>query len=347
MESTTQILPQNRRTTWDILLDNALYCIIALLIAIIIIMDSSFFNIRNFTTILSQSATRIIFAIGIGGIIVLGGTDLSLGRSVGLAAVFSASLLQNPTYARRVFDPEVVPLLPVVVVLIMTMILLAFFSTLQGVVVAKLGVAPFIASLGFQLIIYGVCSLYFNGPCNANSISGLAPTFSRFAQGKIVLTKNFSISYLMIYAAIVVAVMSFVWYKTVLGRYMFAIGGNRESAKVCGVPVVISMLLVYAIAGALYGFGGMLEAARAGSAVNSTGIGYEMDAIAACVAGGVSMRGGTGSILGIVLGVIIFQIISYGLIYVGISPDMQYVIKGAIILVAVIIDSRKSVRNSA
>lgn len=325
----------------DFLMNNALYVIIALLLIVIIAMDPTFLNVRNFTTILSQSSTRIILACGIGGIIVLGGTDLSLGRSVGLAAVVSASLLQDPTYARRVFSPDVLPLLPVLLVLVITVILMMCLSGLQGFVVAKLGVAPFIASLGFQLVIYGICSLYFNGPCNANSISGLDPSFSKFAQGKIHIFGNFSISYLIIYAVLVVLAVSYIWYKSVLGRNMFAIGGNRAAAKVCGVNVVVSMILIYMLAGALYAFGGMLEAARAGSAVNSTGLSYEMDAIAACVVGGVSMKGGTGSVPGIVLGVIIFQIISYGLIYVGVSPDMQYVIKGLIILIAVIIDTRK------
>ena len=330
-----------QKSVKDFLMNNALYVIIALLLIAIIAMDPTLLNVRNFTTILSQSSTRIILACGIGGIIVLGGTDLSLGRSVGLAAVVSSSLLQDPDYARRVFPPDVVPLLPVFLVLILTMIMMMCFSAAQGFVVAKLGVAPFIASLGFQLVIYGICSLYFNGPCNANSISGLDESFSHFAQGKIEIFGNFSISYLIIYAAIVVLFVSYIWYKSVLGRNMFAIGGNKAAAKVCGVNVVLSMILVYMLAGALYGVGGMLEAARAGSAVNSTGLSYEMDAIAACVVGGVSMKGDTGSVPGIVLGVIIFQIISYGLIYVGVSPDMQYVIKGLIILIAVILDTRK------
>lgn len=128
---------------------------------------------------------------------------------------------------------------------------------------------------------------------------------------------------------------------------MFAIGGNREAAKVCGVNVKRTMIIVYVIAGILYAFGGVLEAGRTGSANSTMGTDYAMDAIAACVVGGISMKGGIGTLPGVVVGVIIFQIISYGLIYVGVSPDLQYVVKGMIIIVAVVLDNRKTMRKAA
>ena len=127
---------------------------------------------------------------------------------------------------------------------------------------------------------------------------------------------------------------------------MFAIEGNKEAAKVCGVNVKKTMILIYIIAGVLYAFGGVLEAGRTGSANSTMGADYAMDAIAACVVGGVSMKGGTGTLPGVVIGVIIFQIISYGLIYVGVSPDLQYVVKGLIIVVAVVLDNRKTMRKA-
>ena len=128
---------------------------------------------------------------------------------------------------------------------------------------------------------------------------------------------------------------------------MFAIGGNREAAKVCGVNVKRTMIIVYVIAGILYAFGGVLEAGRTGSANSTMGTDYAMDAIAACVVGGISMKGGIGTLPGVVVGVIIFQIISYRLIYVGVSPDLQYVVKGMIIIVAVVLDNRKTMRKAA
>lgn len=132
-----------------------------------------------------------------------------------------------------------------------------------------------------------------------------------------------------------------------ISTHMFAIGGNREAAKICGVNVKRTIIIVYIIAGLLYAFGGVLEAGRTGSANSTMGADYAMDAIAACVVGGVSMKGGTGTLPGVVIGVIIFQIISYGLIYIGVSPDLQYVVKGLIIIVAVVLDNQKSLRKAA
>lgn len=154
-------------------------------------------------------------------------------------------------------------------------------------------------------------------------------------------------SYLMFYALMVVVIMWVIWNRTTLGKNMFAIGGNKEAAKVCGVNVKRTIVAIYVIAGLLYAFGGVLEAGRTGSANSTMGADYAMDAIAACVVGGVSMKGGIGTLPGVVVGVIIFQIITYGLIYVGVSPDLQYVVKGMIIIVAVIIDNRKALRKAA
>ena len=155
------------------------------------------------------------------------------------------------------------------------------------------------------------------------------------------------VSYLMFYAIAVVIIMWVVWNRTTLGKNMFAIGGNREAAKVCGVNVKRTIIIVYVIAGILYAFGGVLEAGRTGSANSTMGADYAMDAIAACVVGGVSMKGGTGTLPGVVVGVIIFQIITYGLIYIGVSPDLQYVVKGLIIIIAVVLDNQKSLRKAA
>ena len=216
----------------------------------------------------------------------------------------------------------------------------------HGFIVAHWGVAPFVASLGVQLISYGLCLQYFNTVCNSNPLSGFTKTYSKFCQGTIRIG-NISLSYLMFYAIAVVAVMWVIWNRTTLGKNMFAIGGNREAAKVCGVNVKRTIIIVYIIAGLLYAFGGVLEAGRTGSANSTMGADYAMNAIAACVVGGVSMKGGTGTLPGVVIGVIIFQIISYGLIYIGVSPDLQYVVKGLIIIVAVVLDNQKSLRKAA
>ena len=135
--------------------------------------------------------------------------------------------------------------------------------------------------------------------------------------------------------------MWILWNKTKFGKNLFAVGGNPEAARVSGVNVALTLIIVYALSGIFYAFGGFLEAGRIGSATNNLGFMYEMDAIAACVIGGVSFYGGVGRISGVITGVIILTVINYGLTYVGVSPYWQYIIKGAIIIVAVAFDSMK------
>lgn len=324
------------------LLDCAIYIVLILLVCAIIYIDPRFLSLKNLTAILSQASTRIILALGVSGIIVLGATDLSLGRSVGMAAIFTASLLQDPTYPSRVFPN--LPELPIIIPIMGAILLCMLFSLIHGIFVAKLKVAPFIASLGMQLAIYGLMSIYFDAVNDSAPIGVLNPKFSKIAQGAIEIGQV-RIPYLIIYALIATLVVWFIWNKTVLGRNMFAIGGNTEAANVSGVNIIFNMLIVYVIAGALYGVGGSLEVARTGSATNALGASYELDAIAACVVGGVSMRGGVGSIGGVVTGVLLFQTISYGLVFAQVNPYLQYFVKGMIILLAVAIDTQKYIKK--
>ena len=169
----------------DWLYDYSLYFIIGALLLVIIAIEPSFVRVSNFTTILTQSATKVIYACGIAGIIVLGGTDLALGREVGLAAVVAASLLQAVDYSQRVFSADQVPALPLIVPLLLVMVLLGIICAAHGFIVAHWGVAPFVASLGVQLISYGLCLQYFNTVCNSNPLSGFTKTYSKFCQGTI------------------------------------------------------------------------------------------------------------------------------------------------------------------
>lgn len=169
----------------DWLYDYSLYFIIGALLLVIIAIEPSFVRVSNFTTILTQSATKVIYACGIAGIIVLGGTDLALGREVGLAAVVAASLLQAVDYSQRVFSADQVPALPLIVPLLLVMVILGIICAAHGFIVAHWGVAPFVASLGVQLISYGLCLQYFNTVCNSNPLSGFTKTYSKFCQGTI------------------------------------------------------------------------------------------------------------------------------------------------------------------
>ena len=324
------------------MLDNAIIFSLLILVIIIIILEPSFVSLDNFVKILSQASTRVIFALGVGGILVAKGTDLSLGRQVGLAAVVSASLLQAPDYAYRMY-PDL-PQLPVFVPILIVMGLCGLIGLTNGFIVAKLKVDPFITTLGMMIIVYGMTSLYFDRPpYGAQPVGGLDPSFMNFAQGYFEIGA-LQIPYLIIYAAITAAIIWVLWNKTKFGKYMFAVGGNKEAAIVSGVNVVKYLMLVYMLSGVLYGLGGALEAARIGSATNNTGNAYEMDAIAACIVGGFSFSGGVGTVRGVIIGVLVFQVIAYGMNYIGISPYFQNIVKGIIIIAAVALDSYKRKR---
>ena len=326
---------------YQMLLNSAIYIFMLVILVTIVIMDSRFLSLGNFSIIISQASTRVIFALGVAGIIVLGGTDLAVGSQVGLAAVVASTMLQALDHGRRVF-PDL-PLLPLFVPIITVMVICAVFSIIQGLVVTKLKVAPFIASLSMSLIIFGINSLYFSNVAGSAPIGGFDPRYTAFAQSAVMLG-GFRLNALVMHAVIVSVIIWFIWNKTVLGRNMYAIGDNREAARVSGVNIVRNTLIIYVIAGLAYGYGGVLEGARTGSATNTLGASYELDAIAACVVGGVSMRGGVGKVSGIVVGVLLLQIINFGLVFVGVSPDLQFIVRGAIIIFAVAIDTQKHAR---
>lgn len=318
--------------------DYALYFVLLILLLTIVSKDTSFLSLTNFSNILTQSSVRIIIALGVAGLILTQGTDLSVGRQVGLAAVVAATLLQATTNVNKVF-PELETLsIPLVIILVCA--IGAILGLLNGIIVTVLNVTPFIATLGTMLIVYGINSLYYDFVGSA-PIAGFDAAYSSFTQGYFKIG-GFKLSYITIYALIAIIIMWTIWNKTRFGKNLFAIGGNPEAARVSGVNVTLNLLGIYTLSGVFYAFGGFLEAGRIGSATNNLGFMYEMDAIAACVIGGVSFSGGVGSIIGVV---IIFTLINYGLTYIGVSPYWQYIIKGSIIVLAVAIDSLKHAKK--
>lgn len=318
-------------------IQSGLYLVLFLMLILIIAKEPSFLSIRNFKNILTQSSVRAIIALGVAGLIVTQGTDLSVGRQVGFSAVISATLLQATTNVNKVF-PNLEEF-PVIGAILIVMVVGMIIGSINGLIVAKLNVHPFIATLGMMTIVYGINSLYYDY-VGASPISGFSKSYSSFAQGYIG-TPSFNMSYLIIYAAIATVIMWILWNKTKFGKNVFAVGGNPEAAKVSGVNVAWTLVKIYALSGMYYAFGGLLEAGCIGSATNNLGNMYEMDAIAACVIGGVSFYGGVGKISGVITGVIILTVINYGLTYVGVSPYWQYIIKGMIIVAAVAFDAIK------
>lgn len=332
---------KDKKTFWkETLLNNALYILLVIAVIYTYIQNHQFLSMGSIVNIVSLSAANIPIACGIAGCIVLTGTDLSAGRIVGLTACISASLLQSLDYSTRMFPDW--PVFPIPVVILIVLLVGAIVGVVNGFFVAKFGLHPFIVTLATQLITYGILLMYImiNGN-NGQPLSGLDQSFKDFVTGSILKIGGVPIPNYVWYAIIIVAIMWFIWNKTTFGKNMFAVGSNPEAANVSGVNVMKTTILVHTLAGAMYGLTGFIESARIGSNSAATGLNYECDAIAACVIGGVSFVGGTGKISGVVLGVFILRIIFGALIFLSVSQNLQYIIKGAIILVACAIDMRK------
>lgn len=324
----------------DYVMQRAIFFVLILLVLGIAIADSNFLAFSTLRDILQQSSTRSIIALGAAFILITGGVDLSSGRVVGFTAVISASMLQIDTYANRFFPdlPQLWVGLPIIIGIIVGLIV----GMVNGLIISKLHVPPFIATLGMMVAIYGLNSIYFDmAPNHSQPIGGLREDFRTFGSGYIDFGGGYSLPYIVLIAIAVAFICWIIFNKTRLGKNMYAIGGNVQAAHVSGINVSRNLIGIYAIAGALYGLAGVLEAARTGGATNNYGNMYELDAIAACVVGGVSTAGGIGTVPGVMAGVLIFGVINYGLTFIGVNPYWQLIIKGLIIVAAVSFDIRR------
>ncbi len=336
-----QLSPREKlNTVSDFILKNAMYIIIITAIIVIAIMEPRFVSTASIINIISLTAARLPIALGIGGAIVLSGTDISAGRAVGLTACIAASLLQSASYANKMFPG--IGTVPIPLVLLAVMAAGALIGLVNGFFVAKFKLHPFIVTLSTQLILFGLVLLYLQiGDNGGQTLSGLDASYLSFISGPLFSINGIAVPKYVLYAVIITVIMWFIWNKTVFGKNMFAVGSNEDAALVSGVNVFRTILLVFMLAGIMYGITGFIEGARIGSIASYTGLNYESDAIAACVIGGVSFVGGTGKIGGIVIGVLLLQIIFVGLNFLSVDQNMLYIIKGLIILLACAVDMRK------
>lgn len=297
-------------------------------------------SMRVVRDILIQNSSRMIIACGMAMILISGGMDLSAGRIVGLAAVMTGSLGQMATTTSKFFPN--LPQLPVIVPLLAAIVICFVFGMLNGVLIAKFSIPPFIVTLGTAMIIWGANLLYYDiEPNNSQPIGGIQSGIKFMGSGYLAQ----KIPVIILIALAVVLISWFVMKYTTFGRNIYSIGGNRDAAEVCGIRVARTLIWTYAIAAVMFAVGGFLECARTNGATASYGENYEFDAIAACVVGGVSNSGGVGTIPGMVLGVLMFGIINYGLTFLGVQPYWQKIVKGIIILTAVGFDVRKNIRK--
>lgn len=321
---------------WNWILDHAMILIIIAMAIYVQIRRPQFFGIASLMNIVSLTAARLPMALGVAGCIILAGTDLSGGRVAGLTAFLSAILLQKAAVTNRFIEggsPWFVP-----AVILVVMLVGACIGALNGFCMGKFKLHPFIVTLATQLITYGI----YLTVSNSKQISSLDPSYTtNFVTKPLFKIGTTSVPVYVLLAIILTALMWVVWNKTTFGKNMFAVGSNEEAARVSGVNVLLTIMGVFIMAGALYGYTGFIEGARIGTSSPSLGLNYETDAISAVVIGGVSFVGGTGKISGVILGVFMMQLIMSSMTFLGISGNVTYIIKGAVILVACILDMRK------
>lgn len=295
----------------------------------------NFFSWGNFGNLVSNTAIRFLIAIGVSGCLITKGTDLSAGRQVGFAACLAGVLIQRGDYTGRLYKN--IPEMNMFVVLLIVLAVGAVFGIVNGLIISKLKVPPFIATLGTQTIVYGA-SLIFT---DAQPIGGFQKQYINLITGRIGSVRSFNIPYLMIVAVVFGALFWFIYNKTTHGKYMYAIGGNEVAAEVSGVNTGSELVRIYTVAGLMYAFAGYLLAAKSGGASASMGQGYELEAIAGCTIGGVSTTGGIGTIPGILVGVLVFEVLKIILQFLGVNPYYNYIAQGLVIVVAVALDIRK------
>ena len=316
--------------------------IVVMLVIVSIIVGfttKNFFSWSNFGNLMSNTAIRFIIALGVSGCLITKGTDLSAGRQVGLAACLSGILVQRAEYTGRLFPN--LPEFNMFAALIIVIVVGALFGAMNGLIISRLKVPPFITTLGTQTIVYGLCLVL----TNAQPIGGFRDTYIKIITGRIGSVKGFHLPYLLFVAAAFGLFFWFLYNKTRHGKYMYAIGGNEIAAEVSGVNTKKTTLLIYMTAGIMYAIAGWLLAAKSGGASAGMGQGYELEAIAGCTIGGVSTTGGIGTVPGVLVGVLVFELLKIVLQFLGVNPYYNFIVQGIVIVVAVALDIRKNIKK--
>ncbi|WP_182084427.1 ABC transporter permease [Aureimonas sp. ME7] len=288
----------------------------------IVIGQSFLANPQRLTIMILQVSVVGIIAIGVTQVIITGGIDLSSGSVVGMTAMIAASFAQSAAWSRALY-PSLTDLPAIVPIAIGLGVGLAA-GTINGLLIAYTKIPPFIATLGMFVSARGVAKWYTNG----QPVSGLSEQFA------FIGTKAWPVIVFLAVAVIFHIALRYTRY----GKFTYAIGANVQAARVSGINVERHLVKVYAIAGLLSGLAAIVTAARAQTAQAGMGVGYELDAIAAAVIGGVSLAGGVGRITGTVIGTIILGTMTSGFTFLRIDAFYQEIVKGIIIVAAVVVD---------
>ena len=326
---------------------NGLYIVIilmfiALCIITPIVKNTQLLTVTNILNILQQASPRMFLALGVAGLILLTGTDLSVGRMVGLGMVTATIIMHNGINTGAVFGhifdfSAMAPTAKALLALLMCVIFTTVFSMIAGFFMARFKMHPFISTMANMLIIFGLVTY---------ATKGVSFGAIDFAIPNTFIPQIGKFPTIILWAVAAVIIVWFIWNKTTFGKNLYAVGGNPEAAAVSGISVFKVTMGAFILAGILYGFGSWLECNRmVGSGSAAYGQGWDMDAIAACVVGGVSFTGGIGKISGVVTGVLIFTSLTYSLTILGIDTNLQFIFEGIIILAAVTLDCLKYVQK--
>ena len=314
----------------DFLINNGVIIVMFILVIYTGLTTDNFFKSNNILNLLVNMSSRLVIALGIAGCVITAGCDLSAGRMIGFGACISGVLLQRMDYSQKFF-PNMEPM-NVFLVAVIVMLICAAFGSITGFFIAYLSVPPFIATLAMMEIVYGINMIF----TNATPLGGYVSNYTNVASGRFL-----GISYLIWIAIIVAAITWFIFNMTRHGKYMYAVGGNPQAAEVAGVPVKTTLILIYMKAAAMYGLAGFMLGAKAGGASVNLGLGYEMEAIAACTIGGVSVTGGRGRVTSAIVGVTVFELLKLALQYLGMDANAQWIAIGIVIFIAISLDIRK------
>lgn len=318
----------------NFLINNAILIIMICVALGVWIARPNFMSWANIRNLISNTSVRFIVALGVSGCLITKGTDLSAGRAVGLAACLATTFMQNADYSAKVYPG--IGDIPIFVVFIAVIVIMALIGTTNGLIISKLNVPPFIATLGMQTIVYGACQIF----TGSQPIGGLRDDYSKLSNGGIGIGQ-YTFPYLGLYAIALGIIFWFVYNKTPHGKHIYAIGGNESAAEVSGINTTRTKILIYATAGLMYGIAGFLVGAKSGGASVNIGVGYELEAIAGCTIGGVSTNGGVGRVSGILVGVLVFELLKIAMQFMGVSPSYTYIVQGLVIVTAVALDIRK------
>ena len=292
-----------------------------LIVVIISVMSPSFLTMNNLFNVLRQVSINALIAFGMTFVILTGGIDLSVGSILALTGAVTAGMMSGG------MDPILAMLLGV--------LLGVLLGAINGLIIAKGKVAPFIATLATMTIFRGLTLVYTEG----RPISGLGDSFTFQMLGKGYIL---GIPVPVVTMAISFAVLYFILKKTTFGRRVYAVGGNEEASRLSGINVDRIKIYVYSLAGGLTAIASLILTSRLNSAQPTAGNMFELDAIAAVVLGGTSLTGGRGWIVGTLVGALIIGVLNNGLNLIGVSSFFQQVVKGAVILIAVLLDRKKT-----